>query len=99
MAKEIARTTRGTVEPYAGGPEGDELLPYPYSPITPQSFDVPDYVVLRPPDTGKVQAEWAKIMVPFRFVALAFLWITYFWWRFAILIALVLMITVLFRMS
>lgn len=97
MAKEIARTTRGTVEPYAGGPEGDELLPY--SPITPQSFDVPDYVVLRPPDTGKVQAEWAKIMVPFRFVALAFLWVTMYWWRFAILIAVILMITVLFRMS
>jgi hypothetical protein len=97
MAKEIARTTRGTVEPYAGGPEGDELLPY--SPITPQSFDVPDFVALRPPDTGKFQAKWAAIMMPFRWLALAFLWITFYWWRTAILIALVLMIVVLFRMS
>lgn len=97
MAKEIARTTRGTVEPYMGGPEGDELMPY--FPMTPQSFDVPGYVALRPPDTGKFQEKWAKAVLPLRFVALALLWVTFYWWRTAILFAVVLMIVVLFRMS
>lgn len=97
MAKEIARTTRGTVEPYHGGPDGDELLPY--APMVTQSFEVPDYVSLRPPETGGLQDGWSKIMTPFRFVALSFLWITFYWWRTALLVAVVLMIVTLLKMS
>lgn len=92
---EIEPVVQGTVQAYDGG--GHDIMPY-----VPgiQHFDVPDYVVIRPPETGGViQDRWSKIMTPFRAVAHGFLWITLYWWRTAILLATLAGIVVTFKMT
>lgn len=95
MAGEIEPRVQGSVQPYDG--TGHDLMPH--VPAI-QRFDVPDYVVIRPPETGgAIQDRWSKIVTPTRAVAHAYLWITLYWWRFAILVATVAAVIITFRLG
>lgn len=78
---EIERHVRGRVEPY-NGVEPGELLPYVPSG---QFVDRQDYTVARPPANTRIQEKWSKVITPYRRTLLFRLWITYTWWRPAIL--------------
>lgn len=64
-----------------------------------QHIEHREWSVIRPPDTGKVQAQWSKLITPVRALAIGFLFLTLYWWRFAIAVLIVVTIVTLWRMS
>lgn len=98
MNGEIEPTARGSVEPYkSGSSSSGNDVPVPYVPMQSSGrYDAPDYVDLRPPADTELQEWWSKIVTPFRALALAFLWLTFAWWRFAIFIVFITTIILVF---
>lgn len=92
----VRRTTRnatsGTVEPYQ-----DDDMPEWFGTGTYQNV-TPDWHVVRPPSTGKFQDGWAKVVMPFRAIAVGFLWLTLYWWRTALALAAVLALVLMLTM-
>ena len=69
----------------------------PYVP-TGGTVRVPDHLALRPPETGsRIQDQWSRLITPLRAPALAWLWLTAYWWRPAILTGLVVALVTLWR--
>lgn len=85
------RSSDGTIEPYD---TGGDLLPYVPSK---GRKDRDDYLALRPPDNGVIQAKWATIITPYRASLHFRLWISLTWWRVAIMVILVLAVVILVR--
>lgn len=90
MSGEIEPTARGSVEPLKKSGANRNADPVPYVPMPMASqYDAPDFVELFPPADTEFQEAWSKIIMVPRAIALAFLWVTYTWWRFAILLTTV----------
>lgn len=99
MNGEIEPTARGSVEPYKpnASTNGDDV-PVPYVPMQNSGrYDVPDYLEIRPPAETEFQELWSKIVTPLRALAHAFLWITLYWWRVAILIITIVLIILVIK--
>jgi hypothetical protein len=86
MAKEVERRTdarvTGTVQPYQGADPGDLLPHVPNA----QVYNRPDWTEMRPPANSRVQEWWSKLIMPYRASLLTRLWLTWAWWRPAILL-------------
>lgn len=92
---EVVQYTNGTtVQPYQ---DGDDMPDW-FGTGTYQN-EVPDWHVVRPPDTGKVQTQWAKVVMPFRAMAVGFLWLTLYWYRTALALGAVSALVILFVMA
>ena len=93
-SREIAlhEVSGATIEPYSG--DVPDIAPAGF-----QSFEHHEWSVLRPPDTGKIQAQWSKLVTPVRALAIGFLWLTLYVWRFATAVLVIAMIVTLWRMS
>src|ERR1044072_6499537 len=101
MNGEIEPTARGSVEPYkSGSSSSGNAVPVAYVPTQRCGRDdAPDDVVLPRPADTELQEWWSKCLTPFRAPALAFLWLTFAWWRFAIFIVFITTIILLFARS
>ncbi|GIH51928.1 hypothetical protein SAMN05421833_108210 [Microbispora rosea] len=94
--------SRTKVAPAAIRPydEPDDFAPYIGSGGTWHANGTPDYLALRPPETGcPIQDRWVRVITPLRAPALAWLWLTAYWWRPAILAGLVIALVTLYRMG
>lgn len=87
--REIAGTT---IEPYDG--DFSDIIPGGF-----QSFEHHDWAVVRPPEAGKIQQHWSKLVTPVRALAIGILWLTLYWWRVAIAVSIVATIIILWGMS
>lgn len=94
MSAEIEPTARGLVEPMQKTGSGSRNIdPVPYVPMPIDGrYDAPDFVELIPPADTEFQELWSKVVMPFRALALAFLWVTWRWWRFGALVVTVVLI-------
>lgn len=92
------RVAPAAIQPYDGSP--DDFAPYIGSGGTWHASGTPYYLALRPPETGgPIQDRWVRVITPLRAPALAWLWLTVYWWRPAILAGLVIALVTLFRMG
>lgn len=86
------------MEPYKGGvPEwtGAEMPPWFQAP---ELTTRPEWTELRPPyrEESDLERRWSAIMMPFRAMALAFLWVSYTWYRAAFALATVVLVLLVF---
>lgn len=95
MSRELESTAGGTIEPYAA--DGNALIPYVPSP--PSRSGAPDYTVIRPHINGLGQAQWSKIITPYRAFLHFQLWLTLTWWRVAIFNSVLILIVLLIVLS
>jgi hypothetical protein len=79
--------------PDEGGEPPSTYYPGPYPH---QVSDTPEWATVRPPfdPNSEIQRHWSTAMTPLRGAAIAFLWLTLTWWRFALSAATVLLIWV-----
>jgi hypothetical protein len=74
-------------------------VPTPWYPQTPVISDRPEWLEARPPFNPESDLEryWSNVMYPIRCAALAFMWLTYAWYRFAIAAGSVFLLVILFQ--
>lgn len=87
-------SAHAVIEPYQ-----DDVIDVPEWYVGTYRHDVQDWHAVRPPETGKFQTGWSKAVMPLRAVALAFLWLTLYWWRTALALAAVLALVTLWGLS
>lgn len=95
MSRELEPTTGGTIEPYAA--DGSSVIPY--VPTPPSRSGAPDYTVIRPHINGLGQAQWSKIVTPYRASLHFRLWLTLTWWRVVIFYSVIILIVLLIVLS
>jgi hypothetical protein len=98
MAKDLEQRGRGTVAPIATG--GDQLMPFVPAPRSSGSGATDkDYLAVRPPANGRIQAKWSAIITPYRATLHFRLWITFTWWRVMLLVSVIIGVIVLIKIA
>lgn len=82
----------GAVSPHS---DDTDLMPYAG---TGQPTKPRDYLAVRPPANGRIQAKWSVIITPYRASLHFRLWITLTWWRVLILLSLITGVIVLVKL-
>ncbi len=99
MGKEVDRVVTGVAQPVQGAdwaPEPQIITPVRSGPL--EGWEWASAV--RPPYVaGTWQETWSKIIAPLRFPALAWLWVTWHWTRFAATVVVVALVIVLIKSS
>lgn len=95
MAKDVEKVRPGLIREINDGDGDHTAFVVPYH----GAIGSPDFTAIRPPETGgRVQDAWARnpIVLVLRAKWRGQLWLTEFWWRSAILLALLGALVLLF---
>lgn len=92
MAREVE--LRKSAAPVPVQPDSADV-PAWYQPVE-HVEHVPDWMELRPPyrPDSELEHGWSVALTPFRAVALVFLWITYRWYRCALLVLAIILFNI-----
>ncbi len=96
MPKDMEPYRPGSIQPVEPGSEPSTFVPYAGSGF---QIGTPDFTMIRPPETGgRIQDGWARnpLVLAFRAMCRSGLWLTEFWWRPAILFAIIAALVTIF---